>query len=88
MLVDRNKSCEIKDYESKRNICIIDLKRNQIVERKLRKELEKHEEVKSIRVRQDKSRRKDNIGIACLTTKKQAKLDIKMLNKTNHSVAN
>ena len=88
MLVDRNKSCEIEDYEFKRNVYIIDLKRNQIVERKLRKELEKHEEVKSIRVRQDKSRRKDNIGIACLTTKKQAKLDIKMLNKTNHSVAN
>ena len=33
---------EIKDCESKRNIYIIDLKRNQIIEHKLRKELEKY----------------------------------------------
>ena len=44
---------EIKDCESKRNIYIIDLKRNQIIEHNLRKELEKHREVKSMRVRQD-----------------------------------
>ena len=70
---------EIKDYESKRNIYIIDLKRNQIIEYKLRKELEKYGEVKSMRVRQDKHGRKDNIGMACLTTEDQAKLAIKML---------
>ena len=40
---------EIKDCESKRNIYIIDLKRNQIIEHKLRKELEKYGEVKSLR---------------------------------------
>ena len=33
---------EIKYCESKRNIYIINLKRNQIIERKLRKELEKY----------------------------------------------
>ena len=37
---------EIKDCESKRNIYIIDLKRNQIIEHKLRKELEKYGELK------------------------------------------
>ena len=73
---------EIKDCESKRNIYIIDLKRNQIIEHKLRKELEKYGEVKSMRVRQDKYGRKSNIGMACLATKEQAKLAIKMLNKT------
>ena len=36
---------EIKDCESKRNIYIIDLKRNQIIEHKLRKELEKYGEI-------------------------------------------
>ena len=40
---------EIKDCESKRNIYIIDLERNQIIEHKLRKELEKYGEVKSLR---------------------------------------
>ena len=33
---------EIKDCESKRNVYIIDLKRNQIIEYKLTKELEKY----------------------------------------------
>ena len=33
---------EIKDFKSKRNIYIIDLKRNQIIEHKRRKELEKY----------------------------------------------
>ena len=79
---------EIKDCESKRNIYIIDLERNQIIEHKLRKELEKYGEVKSIRVRQDKYGRKGNIGPACLATKEQAKLAIKMLNKTKQYVAN
>ena len=45
---------EEKECESKRNIYIIDLKRNQIIEHKLRKELEKYGEVKSMRVGQDK----------------------------------
>ena len=36
---------EVKDCESKRNIHIIDLKINQIIEHKLRKELEKYGEV-------------------------------------------
>ena len=79
---------EIKDCESKRNIYIIDLERNQIIEHKLRKELEKYGEVKSMRVRQDKYGRKSNIGMACLATKEQAKLAIKMLNKTKQYVAN
>ena len=61
---------EIKDCESKRNIYI---KRNQIAERKLREELEKYEEVKSMRPRQDKHGRKDNIGIACLATEEKDK---------------
>ena len=55
---------EIKDCKSKRNIYIIDLKRNQIVEHKLRKELEKYGKVKSMRLRQDKYGRKGNIGMA------------------------
>ena len=41
-----NEKHEIKDCESKRNIYIIDLERNQIIEHKLRKELEKYGEVK------------------------------------------
>ena len=41
-----------KDCESKRNIYIIDIERNQMIEHKLRKELEEYEEVKSMRVRQ------------------------------------
>ena len=40
---------EIKDCESKGNVYVIDLKRNQIIEHKLRKELEKYGEVKSLR---------------------------------------
>ena len=79
---------EIKDCESKRNICIIDLKRNQIIEHKLRKELEKYGEVKSMRVRQDECGRKCNVGMACFATEDQAKLAIKMLNKTKQYVAN
>ena len=63
---------------------IIDLKRNQIIEHKLRKELEKYGEVKSMRVRQDKHGRKGNIRMACLATEEQAKLAIKMLNKTKY----
>ena len=41
-----NEKHEIKDCESKRNIYVIDLERNQIIELKLRKELEKYGEVK------------------------------------------
>ena len=41
---------ETKDFESKRNIYIIDLKKPKIIEHKLRKELEKYGEIKSIRV--------------------------------------
>ena len=41
-----------------------------------------------MRVRQDKYGRKSNIGMACLATKEQAKLAIKMLNKTKQYVAN
>ena len=52
---------EIKDCKSKRNIYIIDLKRNQIIKHKLREELEKYGEVKIMRVRQDKHGRKGNI---------------------------
>ena len=77
-----------KDCESKGNVYVRDLKRNQIIEHKLRKELEKYGEVKSMRVRQDKYGRKSNIGMACLATKEQAKLAIKMLNKTKQYVAN
>ena len=79
---------EIKDCESKRNIYVLDLKRNQIIERNFTEELEKCEKVKSMRVRQDKYGRKDNIGMAFLATGEQAKIAIKMLNKTNHYVAN
>ena len=62
---------------------IIDLKRNQIIEHKLRKEFEKYGEVRSMRVRQDKHRRQGNIGMACLATEEQGKLALKMLNKKN-----
>ena len=79
---------EIKDCESKRNIYIVDLKRNQIIEHKLMKELEKYGEVKSMRVRQDKPGRKGNTGMACLATEEQAKLAIKMLKKTKQYVGN
>ena len=79
---------EIKDCESKRNFYIIDLERNQIIDHKLRKELEKYGEVKSMRARQDKYGRKGNIGLAFLETKEQEKLAIKMLKKTKQYVAN
>ena len=72
---------EIKDCESKRNIYIIDLERNQIIEHKLKKELEKYG------VRKGKYGRKNNIGMACLATKEQEKLATKMLNKTKQYVA-
>ena len=62
---------------------IIDLKRNQIIEHKLRKEFEKYGEVRSMRVRQDKHGRQGNIGMACLATEEQGKLALKMLNKKN-----
>ena len=64
---------KIKDCKSKRNIYIIDLERNQIIEHKLRKEPEKYGEVKSMRVRQDKYGRKDNIGIGLLSNKRTSK---------------
>ena len=79
---------EIKDCESKRNIFMIDLKRNQPIEDEITKKLEKYGEVKSMRVRQDKHGRKGNIEIACIATEDQAKLVIKMLNKTKQLVAN
>ena len=79
---------EIKDCESKRNIYIIDLKRNQIIEYKLTKELEKYGEVKSMRVRQDERERKDNIRLACFAIENQAKLAVKMVNKTKRYIAN
>ena len=41
-----------------------------------------------MRIRQDKHGRKDNTGMACLATEEQAKLAIKMLNKTKYCVAN
>ena len=79
---------EIKDCESKRNIYIVDLKRNQIIEHKLRKELEKYGEVKSMRVRQDEHGREGNVGMACFATENQAKLAIIMLNKIKQYIAN
>ena len=60
---------------------IIDLKTNEVREHKLRRELEKYEEVKSMWVRLDKDGRKGNIGMACVSTEEQAKRTIKMLNK-------
>ena len=63
---------EIKDCESKRNIYVIDLKRNQIIEHKLRKKLEKYGEIKSM------------LSNRSLATEEQAKLAIKMLNKTKY----
>ena len=41
-----------------------------------------------MRVKQDKYGRKGNIGMACLATKEQTKLAIKMLNETKQYVAN
>ena len=52
MLLDLKNMKKKKDCESKRNIYIIDIERNQMIEHKLRKELEEYEEVKSMRVRQ------------------------------------
>ena len=79
---------KIKDCQSKRNICIIDLKRNQIIEHKLREEIENYGEVKSMRVTQDKHGRKGNIEMACLAAEEQEKLVTKWLNKTKQYVAN
>ena len=67
---------EIKDCKSKKNIYVIDLKRNQIIERKLRKELERYGEIKSM------------LSNRSLATEEQANLAIKMLNKTKQYVAN
>ena len=50
--------------------------------------IKKYGEVKSVRVRQDKYGRKGNIRMASLATKEQAKLAIKMLNKTKQYVTN
>ena len=75
----------MKDYKSKKKQQ--HFKRKQIIERKLRDELEKHGEVKSKRVRQEKNGRKDNIGMDYLATEKQAKLATEMINKTNQQVA-
>ena len=41
-----------------------------------------------MRVRQDKHGRKGNIRMACLATEEQAKLAIKMLNKSKQYAAN
>ena len=67
MLVDQKekKQHKIKDCKSKEIIYIIALKRNQIIERKLREKFEKYAGVKSMRARQDKHGRKDIIGMAC-----------------------
>ena len=78
---------EIKNWESKRKINTIDLKRNQVTEHKLRKELEKYGEVKCMRVIQHEHGRKGNIEMACLATEEQSKLAVKMLNKTKQYVA-
>ena len=72
----------------KETFVFIDIKRNQIIEHKLRKELENYGELKSMRVRQNKHGRKGNIGMACLATEEQAKLAINMLNKTTQYEAN
>ena len=63
----------MKDCESKRNIYIIYLKRNQIIKHKLRKELEKYIEVKSMRVRQDEYGRKGNIENGLLSNRRSSK---------------
>ena len=77
MLVDQ-KSMK-KHCKSKRNIYIIDLKRNQVTECELREVLEKYGEVKGISKRQDSPRRKGNMGMVCLATEEQGKLALKML---------
>ena len=41
-----------------------------------------------MRVRQDEHEIKGNIGIACFATENQAKLAIKMLNKTKQYIGN
>ena len=41
-----------------------------------------------MRARQDKHRRKGNMGMACLATEEQIKLAIKMVKKTQQYVAN
>ena len=80
MLVDQ-KNME-KHCKSKRNIYIIDLKRNQVTERKLREVLEKYGEVKGISERQDSHSRKGNMGMDCLATEEQGKLALRMLEIT------
>ena len=80
MLVDQKNMK--KHCKSKRNIYIIDLKRNQVTECELREVLEKYGEVKGISKRQDSPRRKGNIGMVCLATEEQGKLALKMLEIT------
>ena len=41
-----------------------------------------------MRVRQDERERKDNIRLACFAIENQAKLAVKMVNKTKHYIAN
>ena len=77
MLVDQKNMK--KHCKSKRNIYIIDLKRNQVTERKLREVLEKYGEVQGISKRQDSHRRKGNMVMDCLATEEQGKLALKML---------
>ena len=77
MLVDQKNMK--KHCKSKRNIYIIDLKRNQVTECELREVLEKYGEVKGISKRQDSPRRKGNMGMVCLATEEQGKLALKML---------
>ena len=80
MLVDQKNMK--KHCKSKRHIYIIDLKRNQVTECKLREVLEKYGEVKGISKRQDSPRRKGNMGMVCLATEEQGKLALKMLEIT------
>ena len=69
----RSEKHEIKDCKFKRNIYIIDLKRNQIIEHKLRKELGKYREIKSMRVRQDEHGRKRQYRNGLLCNRKLSK---------------
>ena len=65
LIKKKKKKHKIKDCKSKEIIYIIALKRNQIIERKLREKFEKYGGVKSVRARQDKHGREDIIGMAC-----------------------
>ena len=67
---------EIKDCNSKQHS-----KRNQIIERKLRETLEKYGEIKSMRARQEKNGRKENIRMASVAAEEQTKLAIKTIEK-------